>query len=206
MPFYNACHFPFTVPEGQALFSRLSENFHCSTNPIDAIEEILQELKRINPKHFLGLELHALKQTDGDLHNWLLILDDKHFVSSIRCYERSENILATFQLDHEMSMLSSLPSYKYILGCFYFSEELMFRFNYVDRQASYISAQQFRYTTDPLLCATNFALMCMLLHSPEDEILPVKMPESLYRSEPPSKRPNPSLCSTMTIEFNDIFK
>jgi hypothetical protein len=65
-PFYNACHFPFATPEGEALYNKLSGNFRCSTDPSDAVAEIIQELKKIDPERFSRLKLYPLKKTDGD--------------------------------------------------------------------------------------------------------------------------------------------
>jgi hypothetical protein len=105
-----------------------------------------------------------------------------------------------------MSILKSLPSHQYFLGCLYCSEGPLFCFTYVDRQTSFISAQEFYYPTDPLLCAISIALMCGFMNSPEDIDASVQAPDSLYAAEPPRKRLHSSQRLPMIPEFKDVFE
>jgi hypothetical protein len=92
IPFYNACHFPFAVEQGKSLYHQLSHNFRYSMHPSDILAEILLELQRIEPEQFSNLQIHPLKKTDGDEWQWELILDNKSFVPTIRCYNPPVNL------------------------------------------------------------------------------------------------------------------
>ena len=207
--FYNGCYFPFVTPEGQAVYKRIQNQFRTSPHSDNALIDILDGLKKLYPTTIAGLALCELEM-DGEPFWGSLLLDHRMaLVSAFRHYTSLEHFSSDTQLRFEETILESMPNRQYLLVCSYFCDKSdkrhLFRFTYVDRQASFISAQVFDYVKDPFICAANMALMCGETRSPCDDPIPLRMPHQCLLDEPPRKRPHLLETPVTTPKFNDIF-
>jgi len=205
-PFYNACYFPFLTDEGKELTKKLRHTgFKPSPDFDNAIIDILNGLQRLYPTPILTI--HELEMGKEPFRASLIQDDEGNFVSAFRHSSSKDDITSDtiHDLSLEGAILASIPNQKYVLGCHYCFDKSyqrhLFRFTYVDRQSRFKSAQVFDYIKDPLICATNVALMCGRFERPSFQFPRLRMPDPSQIDGPPRKRP----CSGPLYKFNDIF-
>jgi hypothetical protein len=166
--FYNGCYFPFVTPEGQAVYERIQNQFRPSPHSDNAIIDILDGLKKLYSTTIAGLALCELEM-DGEPFWGSLLLDHRMaLVSAFRHYTSLEHFSSDTQLRFEETILESMPNRQYLLGCSYFCDKPdkrhLFRFTYVDRQASFISAHDVHCRCLTLALPGSNKIPCLLLH------------------------------------------
>ena len=201
-PFYNACYFPYLTSEGKSLWEQLAQvNFKPSYCD-NAIIDILKWLQMANPTHIF--EIHPLEMDQQRFQASLILDGEGAFVSAFRSTSAAFDVTTNTELSLEQSILASVLSLNYVLGCYYCFDKSdgqhLFRFTYSDRQMGFISAQIFDYVKDQEVCAMNVALMCGHIAFPTSNVAPLRLPDPHQSNEPPSKRP-----SQHVYKFKDVF-
>jgi len=197
IPFYNACYFPFFTKQGWKLYQELKRADFTPTHDCP----IADILRIVHPKRIF--KIHPLQMEDAHFQAAIILDEEGKFVTAY-CITEKINELSDADLLLERSILHSLPDRNYHLGCFYHYDlprkNHLFRFVYADRQKSFISAQVFDFSKDPVICAVNFALMTGYHGSPASDFLPLQMPDPIVSEGPPRKRPHSN-----AFDFGQLF-